>query len=379
MMTSEKAMLLQGNEACVRAGLKAGATFYAGYPITPSSEVAEGYAEELPKINGKFIQMEDEIASMAAVVGASLAGAKSITATSGPGFSLKQENLGYACMAEVPCVIINVQRSGPSTGGPTAPSQGDVMQAKWGTHGDHPIIALSPYSVRETYDMTIQAFNLAEKYRTPVVLLLDEIIGHLRENVVLPPDEEIEIVERKKPADTGEYLPFKPDEDDIPPMANFGEGHLFHVTGLHHDETGFPNLNNQVVDDLIRRLKRKVDNAAEEIIDLEVNIPEEADEVIVAYGSVARSAISACKQLQEEGINAGYIRLKTIWPFPYNQLTEYLKGVNRVIVPEMNLGQINGEVERCVDTATKVTQLGRVDTELITPQEIIDTIKKGDE
>ncbi len=378
-MTSKQAILMQGNEACVKAGLKAGATFYAGYPITPSSEVAEGFAEELPKINGKFIQMEDEIASMAAIVGASMTGAKSITATSGPGFSLKQENIGYACMAEVPCVVVNVQRSGPSTGGPTAPAQGDVMQAKWGTHGDHPVIALAPYSVRETYDMTIQSFNLAEKYRTPVVLLLDELIGHLRENVVLPDDDEIEIVDRKKPSQEEDYLPFRPDEDEIPPMANFGEGHLFHVTGLHHDETGFPNLNNQVVDTLIRRLVNKIDRAVNEIVDIEVDIPQNAETVIVAYGSVARSAISACEQLNNKGMPTGYIRLKTIWPFPYQQLTDYLSNIKTVIVPEMNLGQINGEVERCVDVSTKVQKLGRVDTELITPQEIISAIEKGEQ
>ncbi|OWZ83107.1 2-oxoacid:acceptor oxidoreductase subunit alpha [Natranaerobius trueperi] len=376
-MKNSEAVLMQGNEACVKGALQAGATFYAGYPITPSSEVAEGFAEELPKMGGKFIQMEDEIGSMAAIIGASLAGSKSITATSGPGFSLKQENLGYACMAEVPCVVVNVQRSGPSTGGPTASSQGDVMQAKWGTHGDHPVIALSPYSVRETYDMTIQAFNLAEKFRTPVILLLDEVVGHLRENVNLPKRDEIKIINRKKPNENEEeYFPYQADEDGIPPMANFGEGKPYHVTGLHHDKTGFPNLKPEIVDDLIKRLVDKVEKASDEIIDLEVDIPEDAETVIISYGSVARSAISACKDLSTKGEKIGYIRLKTIWPFPYEQITQYLKCVNNIIVPEMNLGQILGEVEKCVDSNQNVRGVHRVDTHLITPQDIIKSIER---
>ncbi|ACB85065.1 2-oxoacid:acceptor oxidoreductase subunit alpha [Natranaerobius thermophilus] len=375
-MKNNQAVLMQGNEACVKGALRAGATFYAGYPITPSSEVAEGFAEELPKIGGKFIQMEDEIGSMAAIVGASLTGAKSVTATSGPGFSLKQENLGYACMAEVPCVVINVQRSGPSTGGPTAPSQGDVMQAKWGTHGDHPTIALAPSSVRETFDMTIKAFNLAEKFRTPVILLLDEVVGHLRENVVLPPEDEIELINRKKSDNKSDYMPFDAESDGIPPMENFGEGSLYHVTGLHHDKTGFPNLNTQVVDSLVRRLVNKVEQNADEIIDIEIDVPENANTVLVSYGSVARSTKSACKELRAKGNQVGHIRLQTIWPFPYDQLKEQLQGVERVIVPEMNMGQIVGEVEKCVGTDQQVEGVNRVDTHLITPQEIISTVER---
>ena len=232
-----KARLMQGNEACVEGAIAAGMKFFAGYPITPSTEVAEIAAEKLPLVGGTFIQMEDEIASMAAIIGASLAGSKSMTATSGPGFSLKQENLGYASLAEVPCVIVNVQRSGPSTGLPTSPAQGDIMQARWGSHGDHPVIALTPSSVRETFDLTIKAFNLSEKYRVPVILLMDEIIGHMRERVELPEISEIEIIDRKKPTVSREkYLPYKADDDLIPPMAYYGDGYRFHVTGLAHEK-----------------------------------------------------------------------------------------------------------------------------------------------
>ena len=253
-----KIRLMQGNEACVEGALYAGMKFYAGYPITPSTEIAEISAQKLPLVGGKFIQMEDEIAGMAAVIGASLCGLKSMTATSGPGFSLKQENLGFACITEVPCVVVNVQRGGPSTGLPTSVAQGDVMQAKWGTHGDHPVIALTPSSVKECYELTIKAFNYSEKYRTPVIVLLDEVIGHMRERIELYEEGEGEIIDRKAPKDGEDYVPYRPDEDLVPKMAPFGEGYKYHVTGLVHSESGFPSSSPKVAQDLITRLTDKV-------------------------------------------------------------------------------------------------------------------------
>ncbi|UMZ73485.1 2-oxoacid:acceptor oxidoreductase subunit alpha [Natranaerofaba carboxydovora] len=377
-MSEKKPQLIQGNEACVKAAIAAGIKFFAGYPITPSSEIAEGLAEELPKVSGRFIQMEDEIASMGAIIGGSLAGAKSMTATSGPGFSLKQENLGFAAMAEVPCVVVNVQRGGPSTGAPTLPSQGDMMQAKWGTHGDHPAIALCPASVRETFDLTVRAINLSEKYRTPVVLLIDEVIGHMRENVVLPTQDELEIVERKKPAkDLDNYLPYKADDDMIPPMANYGEGYLFHVTGLSHDETGFPDLKNpDVIGGLTERLVNKVEDNKDDIVEYSTENLDDAEVVIVAYGSAARTAATAMDQAREKGIKTGLITLKTIWPFPEEILTDLLKDVKTVVVPEMNLGQIKGEIKNCINLSQNIVGVNRVDGELITPAEILEAIVK---
>lgn len=378
MMNNKKPQLLQGNMACVKGAIAAGVKFFAGYPITPSSEIAEGLAEELPKSNGTFIQMEDEIASMGAIVGASLTGAKSMTATSGPGFSLKQENLGFAAMAEVPCVIVNVQRVGPSTGGPTLPSQGDVMQAQWGSHGDYPSIALSPASVKEAFDLTIRSVNLAEKYRTPVVLLLDEVIGHMRENVELPASHEIDIIERKKPAsDLEEYYPYEPDNDLIPPMANYGEGYLYHVTGLSHDKTGFPNLKEpEIIGGLTERLVKKVEDNIEDIAEYKTDRLEDAEIVIVAYGSAARTAATAMEQARERGVKAGLITLTTIWPFPERILTRHLEGVKKVIVPEMNLGQIKGEIKNCINLSQELKGVNRVDGELITPSEILEAIMK---
>ncbi len=379
-MTEKKPELIQGNMACVRGALAAGIKFFAGYPITPSSEIAEGLAEELPKVGGRFIQMEDEIASMGAIIGGSLAGAKSMTATSGPGFSLKQENLGFAAMAEVPCVVINVQRGGPSTGAPTLPSQGDMMQAKWGTHGDHPAISLCPSSVRETFDLTVRAFNLSEKYRTPVVLLIDEVIGHMRENVELPSPEELEIIERKKPEKGQDnYLPYQPDDDMIPPMANYGEGYLFHVTGLSHDETGFPNLKDpEVIGGLTERLVEKVEKNVDDIADYETTNLDDAEVAIVAYGSAARTTASAMEDARAKGIKVGMINLKTIWPFPEKAITEMLEGVSTIVVPEMNLGQIKGEIKKCINLSQKIVGVNRVDGELITPAEILEAIVKGE-
>lgn len=368
--------LMQGNEAIAEGALAAGARFFAGYPITPSTEIAEILAEKLPALGGKFIQMEDEIASMAAVIGASLAGLKSITATSGPGFSLKQENLGFAAITEVPCVVVNVQRYGPSTGIPTASAQGDIMQARWGTHGDHPVIALSPASVQESFSLTIQAFNLAERFRTPVILLADEVIGHMRERFVMPDSSEINVVNRKKPpAGLTKYYPYKPDDDGVPPMANFCEGFRYHVTGLVHDESGSPTTKADQAERLIKRLTSKITDHLDEITMTESLMTKDAEIIIVACGAVSRSARQAVKRARAAGIKAGLFRLITVWPFPAKEITELSRQARAIIVPEMNLGQLIGEVERAVRSETKVTGVNRVTGEMITPDEILNAIK----
>ncbi|MDZ7309969.1 MAG: 2-oxoacid:acceptor oxidoreductase subunit alpha [candidate division KSB1 bacterium] len=368
---------MSGNEACVEAAIAVGVRFYAGYPITPSSEIAELMSLRLPKLGGKFIQMEDEIASMSAVIGASLAGVKSMTATSGPGFSLKQENIGFAAIAEVPCVIVNVQRGGPSTGLPTLPSQGDVMQARWGTHGDHPVIAIAPSTVRETYDQTIRAVNLSEKYRVPVILLLDEIVGHVNEKIELPDPDTIEIIDREKPTVPPEqYKPYAQTESDVPPMANFGEGYRYHVTGLTHDEAGFTTSDPKKIDALIRRINRKIERHQDEIIQVDAAYLEEATIAVVAYGSTARAARRAVLMAREERIRAGLLRPIVLWPFPDKHVFKLAKKVSHIIVPEMNLGQMAREVERTAQGQAKVISLTRVDGEPIRPQEIFEKIKE---
>ncbi len=367
--------LMQGNEACVEGAIAAGMTFYAGYPITPSTEIAELCSEKLPLVGGKFIQMEDEIAGMAAIIGASLTGQKSMTATSGPGFSLKQENIGYASYAEIPCVIVNVQRGGPSTGQPTAPSQGDVMQAKWGTHGDHPIIVICPSSVRETFDLTIRAFNLSEKYRIPVILLMDEVVGHMREKVELPDMVDIEIIDRKRPDCTSdEYLPYKAEANLVPLMADFGTSYKYHVTGLAHDETGFPSNSYEVADKLIRRLMNKIEVHKDDIITWEEENTEDADVLIIAFGGVARSAKSAIKQLREKGIKVGLFRPITIWPFPEKRLRELADKVKVMIVVEMNLGQLIIEVQRICNNIVEIDSVNKVNGEIIYPEEIVNKV-----
>ncbi|HOM42649.1 MAG TPA: 2-oxoacid:acceptor oxidoreductase subunit alpha [Bacillota bacterium] len=372
-----KVRLMQGNEACVEGAIAAGMRFYAGYPITPSTEIAELSAERLPLVGGRFMQMEDEIGGMAAIIGASLTGAKSMTATSGPGFSLKQENIGYASIAEVPCVIVNVQRGGPSTGMPTSPAQGEIMQARWGTHGDHPVIALTPSSVRETFDLTIKAFNFAEKYRTPVILLMDEVIGHMREKVQLPDISEIEIIDRKRPdCSSEEYLPYEADNDLVPPMADFGTGYRYHVTGLVHDETGFPSNSTAVADKLIRRLSNKIEIHRDEIESWEEENTEDAEVLILSYGCVARSSKSAMNILRERGIKAGTFRPITIWPFPEKRLRELAAKVKTIVVPEMNLGQLVLEVERICGCNAKIEKLNKVSCEIIYPEKIVSKIEE---
>jgi|UniRef100_A0A7V3VUF0 2-oxoglutarate ferredoxin oxidoreductase subunit alpha len=374
MKPQKNIKLMTGNEACAEAAIVAGMRFFAGYPITPSSEIAEVLAKRLPEVGGIFIQMEDEIASMGAIIGASLAGLKSMTATSGPGFSLMQENIGYASMAEVPVVVVNVQRGGPSTGLPTLPSQADVMQARWGTHGDHPVIAVAPSTVQDTYEWTIKAFNYSEKYRVPVIILMDEIVGHLNEKIVIPEPGSIEIVNRLITTDPPEkYLPYKMTDDDIPPIAHYGTGYRFNVTGLSHDETGFPTNDPNKIDALYRRINRKIERYKNDIIYYITELLDDAEICLVAYGSSARSAKRAMHLARAENIKVGLFQPYVLWPFPYEVLRELSSRIKRFIVPEMNLGQIAHEVE-CA-TRTECIRVNRVDGSPITPQEILRSIK----
>ncbi len=371
------AQLIQGNEACVKGALAVGCRFYGGYPITPSSEIAEQMVRLLPGVDGVFVQMEDEISSLASVIGASLAGSKAMTATSGPGFSLMQEHIGFAAMTEVPCVVVNVMRGGPSTGLPTSPSQGDVMQARWGTHGDHPIIVLAPSSVGEVFDLTVRAFNLAERFRTPVIVLYDEIIGHTRESVVLP--DSIEIVDRVRPnGDPSEFWPMVAPDDGVPPLPAFGDGYRFHVTGLTHDERGFPTNDSEVAEALITRLHRKIEAHEDEIVEVERFMLDDADIAILAYGIVGRSAREAVERARAQGIKVGLIRPITLWPFPYGQVAEVAKKVDTIVVAEMNLGQIIGEVERAAAGQAEIVGYLRVDGEPITPTALLNAVTPGE-
>lgn len=372
-MVKEK-KFLQGNDAVALGAIYAGCRFFAGYPITPSTEVAEKLSYLLPKNGGRFIQMEDEIASMAAIIGASLAGKKSLTATSGPGMSLKLENLGFAYMAETPCVVLNVMRGGPSTGTPTGPGQSDVMQARWGTHGDHPCIALTPSTVMEQFTETVRAFNLSEKYRIPVILLTDEIIGHMREAIIVPAEGELEIINRTKPScPPDDYKPYDSTQGDVPPMANFGEGYRYHVTGLNHDASGFPTTLPALIDSEERRLMRKVDANYDDIVKMEHFMCDDADRIIFAFGSSARSAKDAVINLRKKGIKAGLLKALTIWPFPEKHILKILeRPIKGIIVPELSLGQIIGEVERVVKGKCRVTGVQRVDSEAIYPSQIED-------
>lgn len=363
---------MQGNECCCEAAIMAGVRFFAGYPITPSSEIAEILSERLPQLGGKFIQMEDEIASMAAVVGASLTGAKAMTATSGPGFSLKQENLGFASFTEVPCVVVNVQRTGPSTGLPTSPGQGDLMQVRWGTHGDHPIVALYPSSVSQTFDLTVKAVNISEQLRVPVILLMDEVVAHMRERVVVPCADEIEVANRPKPTvSPDEYLPYNAGPDGVPPMADFGSGYRWHVTGLYHDVTGFPTSAPAKVDALMRRLVGKVESRKKEITFTWHEHLDDARVAVVACGIVTRSARHAVRLAREKGIAAGVFQPQTIWPFPADEIADIAGRVDKIIVPEMNMGQLIGEVERAAAGKCEVLGYSRVDGEPISPGEIL--------
>ena len=379
-MSETRARLMQGNEAVAEGAIAAGVTFFAGYPITPSTEIAEQMAKLLPQIGGTFLQMEDEIGAMGAILGASLAGAKVMDATSGPGFSLKQELIGYAACAEIPCVVVNVQRVGPSTGQPTAPSQGDVMQARWGTHGDHPIIALSPWSVRESFDLAVMSVNYAERFRTPVILLTDEIVGHLRENVVLPSADELEICPRRLPKKTRAegYQPFAVGEDLVPDVARFGDGYRIHVTGLLHDETGFPSGSPVVTEQLIHRLHEKINRVGEEIIHTEEHFMEDAEYAVVSYGGTARTAYEAVRAARAEGIRVGFLRLQTIWPFADAAIGRLADRVKKILVAELNYGQLTGEVTRA-SHGTPVRPCLKYNMLDFTPQEIAAEIRRMSE
>jgi len=369
---SKNIRFVQGNEACAMAAMYAGLDFYAGYPITPSTEIAESLANFLPAAGKKFIQMEDEIASMAAIIGASLTGNKVMTATSGPGFSLMQEALGYAVMAEIPCVIVNVQRGGPSTGNPTHVSQGDINQARWGTHGDHSIVALSASNHQDVFRMTVEAFNIAETYRTPVILLFDEIIGHMREKLVIPEEGSIPLVARLRTAvkEGVNYHPYLPREDGRLPMSDFGGAHRFNVTGLYHDMWGFPTDKPQVVRELLRHLVDKIENNAHQITFHKSYYLEDARTVLISYGASARSSLSAVEQLRQRGQRIGLLELNTIWPFPAHLVREMTKDAHLIGVVEMNVGQLAQSVRSAVSKPKRVSLINRVDGQMITDLDI---------
>lgn len=367
-----------GDLACAEGALAAGCRFFGGYPITPATEISERMARRLVEVNGVYIQMEDEIGSIAAVIGASYTGKKAMTATSGPGFSLMQENIGLAVMTEAPLVIVNIMRGGPSTGQPTMPGQQEIMQAKWGSHGDYEIIALAPSSVQEMFDLTIDCFNLAETYRVPVILLADEIIGHMWERVKIPPQEEIPIINRKKPkTPPSEYEPFKADDDLVPPMGCFGEGYRFHATGLTHDEKGAPktvSVEEQIK--LVTRLCDKIRKNAEKIIRVQETMLDDAEVVVLAYGIASRAALSAVHKARKEGMKAGLLRLITIWPFPTDMVAKIASRVKAIIVPEMNCGQLVREVERAAKT-TPVHLLSKLGEEPHRPSEIVEAMRSA--
>lgn len=368
---------MAGNTAAAEGALAAGCLFYAGYPITPSTELAERMSRRLPKIGGAFIQMEDEIASMAAILGGSWAGKKSMTATSGPGISLMQENIGLGVITETPCVVVNVQRGGPSTGLPTLVGQQDVMQARWGSHGDYEIIALSPNSVQECFDLTMQAFNYSEEYRVPTIVLMDECVSHMWEKVVIPPENQLKIKNRKMATGPkGKYLPYAADDDMIPPMVKAGQGYKIHITGLTHDEKGYPVINARAQEKLVKRLCDKIRLNAEKIIRYEEFMLSDAEVVVVAFGSVSRSAKRAVKEARAKGIKAGLLRLITIWPFPEKMIDELSKRVKAFVVAEINYGQIILEVERCAKGRAVTKLCSKLGGELHRPDEILRDIEE---
>lgn len=366
---------IQGNEACARGAIKAGCRFFAGYPITPSTEIAEDMALFLPKEGGSFIQMEDEISALGAVIGAVWGGMKGMTATSGPGFSLMQEHIGYAAMTETPIVIIDVQRGSPSTAQPTMTSQSDMMQARWGSHGDYEIIALAPSSVQECFDFTVQAFNLAEKYRVPVMVMSDEIAGHMREKIAIP--DTVDIIPRKMPEEGPEtFLPYKAEPDGVSSMPPFGAGYKMHITGLTHDERGYPDASSpETHSKLVKRLCNKILKHKQELSQVNELYTEDADIIVVSYGSPSRSAITAVKKAREEGIKAGHIKLDIVWPFPDEVIQSAAKQANHIIVPEMNLGQIVHEVERVAKCDAQVSLLPKIGGEMHHPEEILKEIE----
>ena len=377
MKSNSRVLFTEGNVAITEGAIAVGARFYAGYPITPSTEIAESAAFRLPQVDGVFIQMEDELASIAAVIGASLSGKKSFTATSGPGLSLMSENLGVAIMGEVPCVIVDVQRSGPSTGLATKPAQGDVMQSRWGTHGDHGIIVISPSSVQDCYDLTITAFNMAEKYRTPVIILSDAVIGHLKEKAVFRELESTEIIDRKKPICRQEdYKPFDFETEGIAPLAAYGSEYIVRISGSTHDETGFANTNPKNADKFIRHYTNKIELDKENIIITRKYNMEDAEYIIISFGISARSALGAVEIARSRGQRVGLLQLVTIWPFADREVREACRRAKGILVPEMNLGQIIGEVKAVNDFGTPVVGLNKVNGETITAFEILEKLEE---
>jgi 2-oxoglutarate/2-oxoacid ferredoxin oxidoreductase subunit alpha len=357
--------LVQGNEACAHAALYAGCTFYSGYPITPSSEIMEILAQELPARGGVFVQMEDEIASISAAIGAAWGGARAMTATSGPGFSLMQEGLGYASITETPCVIVDCQRWGPSTGQPTKTAQGDVMQAVWGTHGDHPVVVLTASNVRDVFEATVRAFNIAEEFRVPVVLLLDEVVSHMRENIAWPEPGELRVYTRREPEDMGSFKPFNTGDVFLP----LGRGVRFNVTGMAHSAEGFP-AQGEAAGKQLEYLMNKVHSRTRELARFEARRLEDATLVIVSYGITSRAAAAAVEQLRRAGVAAGMLDLKTLWPFPDFLIEEIASRAERILVPELNMGQLVREVARAAAGGCEVQRLGRVDGHLISPEQI---------
>lgn len=369
---------INGDEACCEGALAAGCRFFAGYPITPATEVAESMSRRLPEIGGIYIQMEDEIASMAAILGATWGGVKSMTSTSGPGFSLMMENIGLGICTETPCVVCNVQRAGPSTGLPTLVAQGDMMQARWGSHGHYEIIALCPSSPQEMFDFTVRAFNLSEYYRLPVIILADETIGHMTERVVIPPEEEIEIVNRRKPAvSREEYLPYEADADGIAPMANCGDGYRIHVTGLTHDERGYPAMDAKAQEKMVTRLVDKIRNNRDKIITTKNLFLDDAEVVVVSYGISARSSMQAVQDARREGIKAGLIKLDTVWPFPEDLMRGVAAQSKAMIMAEINGGQIVLELERAACGACPVRLVSNYGGAILHPALILGSISKA--
>lgn len=369
-------IFIQGNEAIARGALYAGLQFFAGYPITPSTEIAEILSEKLPKLGRKFLQMEDEISSMCAIIGASLTGLKVMTATSGPGFSLKQEAIGYAVMAEVPSVVVNVQRGGPSTGLPTGVSQGDVMQARWGTHGDHSIITLTASNLQDVFLMTVEAFNLAETYRTPVILLFDEVVAHMREKVEIPEPGEINVVERLRtsvPEGTN-FHPYLTREDGRLPMSDFGSVHRYNVTGLVHDMWGFPSNDPKVAYDLLHHLVDKLENKADLLARYKEHYTDDAEILLISFGSAARTALHMVEQRRERGLKVGLLELQTLWPFPRQLIRSMCKGRSHVLVVEMNMGQVCQEVRKAVIRPERVYLANRFDGSSISPADILNVL-----
>ncbi len=368
---------VQGNEACMEGALYAGLDFFAGYPITPSTEIAEHLAIRLPQIGGKFLQMEDEIASICAIIGASLTGHKVMTATSGPGFSLMQEGLGFAIMAEIPCVIVDVQRGGPSTGNPTHVSQGDVNQARWGTHGDHAMVALTASNHQDVFTMTVEAFNIAETFRTPVILLLDETVGHMREKLIVPDEGDIPVVKRLRTSfkEGVDYHPYLPREDGRLPMSDFGGIHRYNVTGLFHDMWGFPTDNPKVVHGLTRHLVDKLQNRVHDLARFKEYYLEDARVLLISYGSAARSALHLVEERRSKGERLGLLELQTLWPFPYGLVQEKCSEARYIVVVEMNMGHILKEVRMAVDDPEKVYLANRIDGGLITHRNIMNILR----